>query len=195
MGATPLLMEITCRNPRSRADPLIRRSPPIWSGFHRVTPDKERYFDRGIARLRPPSQNHNCIRSNSRKLWKIGIMFCQRTSSRRRTQVQGISKRWGPGCVKMRWNSCIILPVVGKQNTTFWPNLTQPGAHLLEIPSRRAGVVFRQQTKFATHSKLIAILYGPCRFQKCNFYWNCIASEFCSIETWQHCHFSTDIWM
>ena len=36
--------------------------------------------------------------------------------------------------------------------------------------SRSTGVVFRQQTKFATHSKLIAVLYRPCRFQKCNFY-------------------------
>ena len=50
------------------------------------------------------------------------------------TGIQGISKRWAPGCVKMRGKSCALLPAVGKQNATFSPYFTQPGANLLEIP-------------------------------------------------------------
>ena len=48
--------------------------------------------------------------------------------------IQGISKRWAPGCVKMRWKSCFILLAECKHNSTFSPNFTQPGKSLLEIP-------------------------------------------------------------
>ena len=37
----------------------------------------------------------------------------------------------------MRRKSCVLLSAgEGKQNATFSPNFTQPGAHLLEIPCR-----------------------------------------------------------
>ena len=29
--------------------------------------------------------------------------------------LQGCCKRWAPGCVKMRWKSCVLLPAEGKQ--------------------------------------------------------------------------------
>ena len=35
--------------------------------------------------------------------------------------LQGCTKRWAPGFVKMRRRSCVLLPVVGKQNATFHP--------------------------------------------------------------------------
>ena len=50
------------------------------------------------------------------------------------TGLQGCTKRLAPGFVKMRWRSCVLLPVVGKQNPPFSPNFTQPGAHLLVHP-------------------------------------------------------------
>ena len=47
--------------------------------------------------------------------------------------IQGMSKSWAPGCVKMR-KDFVFLPAEGKQNATFLPNFTQPGTNLLEIP-------------------------------------------------------------
>ena len=45
--------------------------------------------------------------------------------------LQGCTKRWAPGCVKMRWKSWVLLPAEGKQNATFPPIFTQPGKSLL----------------------------------------------------------------
>ena len=33
--------------------------------------------------------------------------------------LQGCSRRWVPGCVKMRWKRCVLLPAVGKRTPTF----------------------------------------------------------------------------
>ena len=48
--------------------------------------------------------------------------------------IQGFSKRWTQGCVKMRWISCVLLPAEGKQKATLSPNFTQRGAHIFEHP-------------------------------------------------------------
>ena len=48
-------------------------------------------------------------------------------------QVQGTYKRLFPGCENMRWKNCVSLPEVGKQNSTFSPDFTQPGKSLLEV--------------------------------------------------------------
>ena len=40
------------------------------------------------------------------------------------TTVQGCSKSWAPGCVKMRRKSCVLLHANGKQNVTLSPNFT-----------------------------------------------------------------------
>ena len=72
----------------------------------------------GEGRREGPSINDICTQTGYHK--------CKRWYSK----VQWCSKRWAPGYVKMWCKSCVLLPPLGKQNTTFSPNFTQPGAHL-----------------------------------------------------------------
>ena len=49
-------------------------------------------------------------------------------------QLQGISKRWVPGCVKLGEKVAFCLPTAGRRTQLFHLIFTQPGVHLLEIP-------------------------------------------------------------
>ena len=59
--------------------------------------------------------------------------------------IQGCTKRLFPGCVKMGWKNCVLLPAVGKQNATFSPNFTKPGKSLLEVPCTSVSTNFSDE--------------------------------------------------
>ena len=75
----------------------------------------------------------NCNRAN---YGLSALVFCLRHCSAtwRRRSVQGISKRWTPGCVKKGGKVAFCLPTAGRRAQLSHLIFTQPGAHLLEIP-------------------------------------------------------------
>ena len=82
-----------------------------------------------------------------------------------------------------------------------WMNscLAEPASHFPVhthgANARRVLKIGRVVMKWATKNRHGAMICDVSQSQKCNFHWNCITSKFYSIQTWQHCHFSTDIWM
>ena len=50
--------------------------------------------------------------------------------------VQGISKRWASGCVKLGEKVAFYLPTAGRKTQFFPPSFSQPGKSLLEGPCR-----------------------------------------------------------
>ena len=50
--------------------------------------------------------------------------------------LQGVSKKWAPGCVKLDEKVRFCLPSAGRRTQLFHHIFTQPGAYLLEIPCK-----------------------------------------------------------
>ena len=48
--------------------------------------------------------------------------------------AQGCTKRLFPGCVNMGQKNCALMPVEGKQNSTYSSKFTQPGKSILGQP-------------------------------------------------------------
>ena len=79
----------------------------------------------------------------------IGIAILGAKTPARR--LQGCSKRWAPGCVKLGEKVVFCLPTAGRRTQLFHLIFTQPGAHLLEHPC--TGVHFIVRSGFREYEE------------------------------------------
>ena len=117
---------------RARDAPLAR---PCQSGFIRFSQKEGNTTTKSASSI--PPRARACRRSSSYQ-W-IFLTLCDGVIDQKNhclSFLYGSSKRQSLGCVKMRWNSCVLLPAEGKQQVTFSPNFTQPWTLLLEHPCR-----------------------------------------------------------